>query len=313
MLTLVKIRFYQIKYEIKYLGIAHCLFLLALFVGFETILHFLFSKYPIWTILDVLAFVLVQHWGRKDGNFIKINVENAQIALFFDYLIWIFPFVIVALFTDYWYCFFVILLGVATISCITTKPAIPSLKLRFLVRFIPVSAFEALSGVRKKYAIIALILIYFVALSLSSVRGLPLFLLWLITISMGAFFSEYEPLNMLRKDEQLTGRLFIRKKMKRYIVPLLLFLTPILLVNGLFHPDLWWLSVLFLILQILSLNLSILYKYASYRPRAFFNKSSPVLIIAGLSIILPFLIPIIVFFNIQYYPKAIKNLNLYLQ
>jgi hypothetical protein len=313
MFRLVKIRLYQIKYELKHLGIANCLFLLTLFVSFETLLLILFSKYPIWTTLDVLTFVLVQHWGRKDGIFIKMNVENVQIALFFDYFFWISPFIVVALFTPHWSCFFVIVLGIIPISCLTTKPAIPSLKLRFLVQFIPVSSFEALSGVRRNYAVIALVLIYFAALSLSSVRGVPLFLLWLITISMGAFFSEYEPLNMLRKDEQLNGRLFIQKKLKRYIVPLLVVCTPILLVNGLFHPDLWWLSVLFLLLQMLSLNLSILYKYASYRPKAYFNKSSPVLLIAGLSIILPFLMPLILFFNIKYYPKAIKNLNLYLK
>jgi hypothetical protein len=312
MFTLVKIRLYQIKYELQHLGIAHCLFLLALFVGFEILLQMLFSKYPLWTTLDVLTFVLVQHWGRKDAIFVKMNVKNPQIALFFDYLIWIAPFIVVALSTTYWYCFFVILLGIIPISCLATKPAIPSLKLRFLARYIPVSSFEALSGVRKNYAIIALVVIYFAALSFSSVRGVPLFLLWLITISMGAFFNEYEPLNMLRKDEKLNGRRFIQKKLKRYIVPLLFFFTPILLVNALFHPDLWWVSVLFLLLQILSLNLSILYKYASYRPKAYFNKSSPVLIIAGLSIVLPFLMPLIVFFNIKYYPKAIKNLNYYL-
>ena len=313
MYTLIKIRFYQIKYEIKHLGIAHCLFLLALFVGFETMLHFLFSKYPIWTVLEVLTFVLVKHWGRKDANFIKMNVENSQIALFFDYLILIFPFIIVALFTDYWYCFFVILLGVMTISFITTKPTIPSLKLRFLARFIPVSAFEALSGVRKKYAIIALIFIYFIALSLSSVRGLPLFLLWLLTTIICSFFGEYEPLNMLRKDEQLNSQSLIIEKLKRYILPLMAVYSPILIVNGVFHPDIWWVNPLFLIVQILTLSLSILYKYATYQPKAYFNTNSPVLIIAGLCIVLPFLIPLILFFNLRYYPKAIKNLNRYLQ
>jgi hypothetical protein len=86
-----------------------------------------------------------------------------------------------------------------------------------------------------------------------------------------------------------------------------------LIVNSVFHPDIWWINPLFLIVQILTLSLSILYKYATYQPKAYFNTNSPVLIIAGLCIVLPFLIPLILFFNLRYYPKAIKNLNHYLQ
>ncbi len=313
MFALVKIRYCQLKYELKHLGIGHCLGLFVLFMGFETMIYLAFLKYPLYTTGAVLAFVLALHLGRKDARFVKMALEKPQLALFFDYLSLIVLFILPVLFTAYWYCFLIILIGIYGISFIKIKRAIPSLKLHFLTRFIPISSFELVSGARKNYLIIGLLILYVLALGLSWVRGLPLFLLWLLTTIICSFFGEYEPLNMLRKDEQLNSQSLIIEKLKRYILPLMAVYSPILIVNGVFHPDIWWVNPLFLIVQILTLSLSILYKYATYQPKAYFNTNSPVLIIAGLCIVLPFLIPLILFFNLRYYPKAIKNLNRYLQ
>ena len=312
MFALVKIRFCQIRYELKHLGIAHVAFLLALFIGFNTLLYTAFFKYPTYISLGILGFVLMQHLTRKDAVFIKKSLENSQIALFFDYFTLLFPFISIVLFTPFWYCFFLILIGVHLIALLKTPHVTTALHLPFLSRFIPVSAFEALSGGRKNYVIFALLAFYLAAICLCWVRGLPLFLLWFITISISSFFNEYEPLTILRKDEMLDAHQFTQVKLKRYIKPLIFFYTPVLVLNGFFQPDLWWLSLLFLVLQIFNLALSILYKYATYRPKAYFNAGSPVLVIAGLCIVLPFLMPVVLFLNMWYYPKAIKNLNHYL-
>ncbi len=312
MFALVKIRFCQIKYELKHLGIAHIAFLIALFVGINTLLHAAFSKYPIYISLGILGLVLTQHQTRKDTVFVRKSLENPQIALFFDYFVLLFPFISVVLFTPFWYYFFLIVIGVCLLSTLKTQPITTSTHLLFLSRFIPVSAFEALSGSRKNYGIFIILALYLAALCMSWVRGLPLFLLWFITTNLSAFFFEYEPLNMLRKDETMDAQQFIQAKLKRYVLPLCIFYTPILVLNCFFQPDLWWLNGLFLVLQILNLSLAIFYKYATYRPKGYFNTGSTVLTIGALCIILPFLMPIVLFFNIRYYPKAIRNLNYYL-
>jgi hypothetical protein len=313
MFALLKIRYCQLKYELRHLGMAHILFLCALFTGFETLIYSAFSKYPLYTTWAVLTVVLALHLGRKDARFGKIALEKPQLALFFDYLSWVVLFVIPVLFTAHWYCFLIILMGIYGISFTQIKILNQALKLHFLTHFIPASLFELLSGARRNYLIIGLIILYAFALGLSWVRGLPLFLLWLLTTIICSFFTEYEPLNMLRKDEQLNSQSLIKAKLKGYILPLMTAYLPVLIINSVFHPDIWWINPLFLIVQVLTLSLAILYKYATYQPKAYFNTNSPVLIIAGLCIVLPFLIPLILFFNLRYYPKAIRNLNHYLQ
>jgi uncharacterized membrane protein YwzB len=313
MFALLKIRYCQFKYELKCLGMAHILFLCALFMGFETMIYSAFLKYPLYTTMAVLSIVLAMHLGRKDARFVKMTLEKPQLALFFDYLSWVVLFIIPVLFTTHWYCFLIILIGIYGIGFIEIKILNQSLRLHFLTRFIPISLFELLSGARRNYLIIGLIILYILALGLSWVRGLPLFLLWLLTTIICSFFTEYEPLNMLRKDEQLDSQSLIKEKLKRYILPLMAAYLPILIVNSVFHPDIWWINPLFLMVQVLTLSLAILYKYATYQPKAYFNTNNPVLIIAGLCLVLPFLIPLILFFNLRYYPKAIKNLNHYLQ
>jgi hypothetical protein len=312
MLTLIKIRFCQIKYELKHLGIAHNLFLIVLFAIAEMVLYSAFSKYPLYVSLGILLIVFSAHLSRKDAVFIKMNVENPQLALFLDYLSLSILFISPVLLTPNWYCFFPILMGIYLISFVETQSNFKPLELRFLSRFIPVSMFEILSGSRKNYVILGLISIYVAAFALAWVRGLPLFLLWILTTFICSFFNEYEPLNLLRKDEQLNSTLFLEKKLRRFILPLIVAFLPILVINSAFHTDIWWINPIFLVVQILTLSLSVLYKYATYHPKAYFNGNSPVLIIAGLCIVLPFFIPLILFFNLRYYPKALRNLNRFL-
>jgi hypothetical protein len=245
MFTIIKIRFCQLKYELKHLGIAHCLFLLALFVGAEVMLFQTFSRYPFYISLAPLFFVLGLYLSRKDAVFVKMHAENPQSALFFDYLSLTILFILPVLFTTNWYCFLLILMGIYGLSFIPFRPHLKPPELRFLTRFLPVSMFELISGSRRNYAIFVLILLYTLVLSLSWVRGLPLFLLWMLTTFMGSFFSEYEPLNMIRKDEGLAPQSFLKEKLARYILPLIAAFLPVLVINSLFQPDIWWVNPIF--------------------------------------------------------------------
>ena len=186
--------------------------------------------------------------------------------------------------------------------------------LTFLSKIIPVKYFEALSLLRHNYMIILFSLVYVLAWCFCSIRGLPLFLLFLLTNFIMSFFSENEPLNVLRNNKALNGKHFLFRKLKIYILPLFIAYFPIIALSSFFQPDLNILNFGFLMLQILSVSAVIFYKYAIYKPNGYFNNfTNPVLVFVGLSAIIPYLIPIILFLNIQFYSKAVKNLNNYLQ
>jgi hypothetical protein len=313
MLTLMKIRLAQIKYELKNLDLLNRLFLATNLIIVAVMLHAAFSKYPEWTTLVVSFVIMSQHYSRKDAKFIKLNVEKSRRALFFDYLFLFFPFMSIALLTPYWYCFFVILIVMALISCLKFNNEKRPTGLAFLSRIIPSSYFEILSGCRRNYIFWALIVLYCSALGLCWVRSLPLFLLWFMTTAIWAFFGEYEPLNILRKNTKLNSIQFLKEKLKRNMLPLVIIYTPIVILNTLFHPDLGYINWLFLTLQLLSFSFIILNKYATYYPKAYFNTNNPILILVGLCNLIPYLMPIVLFLNVTYYFKAIKNLNNYFQ
>jgi hypothetical protein len=313
MFTLIKIRLAQIKYELKNLGIIHIIFLTVIFVILEITLHAAFSKYPQWATLALLLVILTQHFSRKDMRFVNMNVEKPLKSLFFDHFFLISPFISVALFTTHWYCFFLILIAISVISRLKFGDNNQSTGLFFLSRIIPSTHFEVLSGCRQNYIFFWLIALYILATGLCWVRGLPLFLLWLMTTAISSFFGEYEPLDILRKDLQLSSNQFLNQKLMLYLIPLSIIYTPILIANTLFHPDLGIINGLFLILQLLSFNFAILHKYATYYPKAYFNTNNPILILVGMCNLIPYLMPVVLLLDIKYYLKAIKNLDNYLQ
>ena len=311
MFSLIKIRLYQAKYEVKTLGIFHVILLLVILIVFEMMLYIGLIKYSSLILFATLLGVLALHVSREDRNFILLNFSNSEFLFFTDYILLTFPVALPLLISDPWH-YFMLISGIAIISLLDWKPNQLTYNLSFLSKIIPVSAFEALSGSRKNFTFIALLGLYLTALSLSWVRGLPLFILWSITIIITTFFGESEPLNILRKDDFKGGREFIIKKCTTYIYPITLIYAPILIINSFFHADLWVIILLFLLLQLLTVCFSILYKYATYYPSVYLSQNNIIIILVGLCNLIPYLIPIVLLLNIRYYPKAVKNLNYYL-
>ncbi len=313
MLQLIKIRWLQLQYELKNLGVVFSILLLGFLIALEFALFLGFTKYPIYLSVAILLVLFSQHLSRKDARFIKLHIENARQAVAIEYAFFALPFVMPILFTAHWYFFCIILMGIFAISYLEPRSSNQTSTMGFLSKIIPVRYFEALSFLRKHFMFIPFLLIYLTALSLCWVRGLPLFLLFIETTFALSFFNENEPLNMVRKDLDLNGKSFLLKKLKQYILPLIIAYSPILVLQSYFQPDLPLWCVAFLFVQILNVSAIIFYKYALYKPNAYFNLNNPVVILVGFCLFFPFLIPITLILNFQYFPKAIKNLNTYLQ
>lgn len=314
MTSLIKIRLLQVKYEIKHLGVLFSVLLTAFFGAFELFVYIISRNSPIYVSGAIILFFIWYHLTRIDMTFLKLHIEKFKEAIFLEYFSFSLIFIIPLLFTANWYFFFIILIGIFIISRLKVKSVIPFNTFTFLSKVIPVTYFEALSFLRCNFIFISFLFIYLAAWCFCSVRGLPQFLLFLSTNFIMNFFSENEPLNLLTSSETLNGKFFLNRKLKLYILPLVIGYAPVLALNSFFQPDLIFLNLGFLILQILSISAVVLYKYAVYKPSGYFNNfTNPVLIFVGLSAIIPYLIPIILFLNIQYYNKAVKNLNFYLQ
>jgi hypothetical protein len=88
--------------------------------------------------------------------------------------------------------------------------------------------------------------------------------------------------------------------------------VPILAFNTFFHPGMWLVNFLFLLVQISMLVFAIAYKYSSYKPNEDAGKNNIVLSLVSAGSVFPFFLPVPTIMAIVYFPKAIKNLNRFL-
>jgi len=210
--------------------------------------------------------------------------------------------------TQNWYCYPLLLLALTIIpflkfsySQVTYFKNISSL--------IPHSNFEWISGFRRSF--LFLIPVYFLAIVFSWFRFLPLFLLWFITVSIASFYTECEPLHIL-KQNSLSPRYFLRRKIFLHSKSLVLLCIPVLLVNSIFNIEYWYINVLFLPVQLSLLCFAICLKYSTYRPNINLPGNNIILSLASIGTIVPFFLPIPLILAFKYYGNAKLNLEKYL-
>ncbi len=307
--VLLYIRYRQILRILKGLGIY-----LPLILG--TIIYLSYVSYRVYSmgiysihllaILFLLCFSI--QLSRKDKFFLFLHVRNFRKEIFLEYALLTLPFSFTALFTDvrYFYpAFLCLLLCLPYITYSLKKQT----HLKNLSRLVPASNFEWISGIRKSYFI--LFPLYITALSLSWFRILPLVLCWLITVSIISFYSECEPVNILKEGGQ-NVKLFLRNKFIQHSKHLLLIYLPIAIINFIFNPEYYVLIPLFLLMQLVLLWFAISMKYGTYRPLQNSSANNIMASLVTLGSILPFLLPIPLLMTIYYYSKAKSNLLNYL-
>jgi hypothetical protein len=148
-------------------------------------------------------------------------------------------------------------------------------------------------------------------LGFSWFRILPLLLLWFITVSIASFYTECEPLHILKEGNFSSNRLLNRKLMRHSKYLLLLF-SPLLVINTIFNPEFWILNIIFIPIQLSLMCYAICLKYSTYIPNKKPIGNSIILSLVSLGSIIPYLLPIPLLMAVFTYRKAKMNLNNYL-
>lgn len=309
MLVLLNIRFIQIRRELTQAGFG-ALVLAAIFIFLIYITYYVFQKTPdaYYLAAALLAFCVYMQMNRRDKSFVYVHIRNPYRAIYAEYLILILPFISTSLFSPNWYVFPIL---------ISVLWSVPYLKFTFQQRanfknisnLIKASDFELLGGFRKSFMF--LIPLYLLSLGLSWFRIAPLFFLWLINVNIISFYSESEPLNILKEGNYSPHKFLILKIFRHSKYILLLFL-PILVINTIFNPEFLLVNLLFTPLQLSLLCYSIFLKYSNYQPNRNPIGNSILLSLVSLGAILPYFLPIPVLLSVLTYRKAINNLKNFL-
>jgi hypothetical protein len=309
MAILLNIRLIQIKRELNSAGLGVLLvFGLLSFLIYAA--YTVFLKSPDAYYLTALLFLLcisIQSY-RNDKQFVYVHIRYPHLEMYLEYLAITFPFAVSSLFTGNWFCFpalTVLLLLVPYLKYIAKqKTYFPTVS-----SFIPASDFEWISGFRKSFGL--LIPLYLLALSFSWFRIFPLILLWFLSVNIASFYTECEPLHILREGNFSSSRL-IRRKLIRLVKYLLILQIPVLVINTVFNPEFWLLNLLFIPLQISFLSYAVCLKYSTYEPNKNAIGNNVVLSLVSLGSIIPFFLPVPLMMAVFTYGKAKMNLNNYL-
>jgi hypothetical protein len=256
----------------------------------------------------IVLLILSIHIARKDKFFVQHQLPAPDKQFFYEYSFLSLPLTLPCLFTMQWYlmpcmlaCFYIV--ARLRIS-LRQRTAFPQLS-----RMIPPTQFELLSGFRKNYVLI--IVLYLAAWATSWLLIAPVFILWLMTIAVMGWYTECESYDMLTVAHR-SPAVFLRKKIRAHYRLLALITLPILLVNVVLHPAYCWIALFLVLVQPVLITLGIAYKYSHYEPKETFSTGHVLLSIISLSSLVPFLLPMPLFFAFRYYRRAINHLQYYL-
>jgi len=245
---------------------------------------------------------------RNDKQFVYVHIRKPHFEMYLEYLAFTLVFSISSLFTDNWICFPVLLAALLLIPFLkfTVKQ-----KTYFTTISTVIQAydFEWISGFRKSFGI--LIPLYLLAIGFSWFRILPLLILWFITLIIASFYTECEPLHILKEGDPSSSKL-LKSKLIRMMKYTFILYMPVLVVNTIFNPEYWILNLLFIPLQMSLVGYSICLKYSSYEPNKNAIGNNVILSIVSLGSIIPYFLPIPLLMTVFTYGKAKKNLNIYL-
>ncbi len=308
MTTLINLRLIQIKRELKEAGLRSFVILgILLYLIYYSFIVYQKSLDAFLLIGFLFLFCLSLQASRKDKFFLYNHIDNPHLEIFSEYFILTLPFTILSLFTSNWFCFPILIAFLYIIPFLkyTLKQ---KTYLRKISLIIPVQNFELISGFRKSF--LFLIPLYILAIGFCWFRILPLFLLWLISVTIASFYSECEPLHIL-KEGNTSSKKFLKQKLYQNSKCVLFFYFPILFVNTIYNLDFWIVNLLFIPIQLSLLCLAICFKYSLYRPNKNIGGGNIVLSFVSLSSLVPYLLPIPFIMALDYYGKAKKNLNNY--
>ena len=308
--ALIKIRFKQLMREFSGIGIFRFLFLIGLAVFLGAMIFTFIGKTPHKFYVSGISLLLIlsMHIKRTDRNFIKILVLRPYRVYFTEYSLLSLPLIFSLVYFQEWLIIIGFIFGLLIISFIAYSPK-PVTRNNRLIGLIPSRSFEWKAGARKNYLFMAVI---WVAGMLASfiVGVVPVAIIVLAFIIFG-FYQQNEPVSILISRELGTKK-FLWDKIVDLQLQFTLLLAPLLFAFFIFHPQFWFVPVLEYVLFSFVFVYIVLMKYAFYEPGSK-NSANQILVAFGpLSILVPFMLPVIWLLSIKFYFNAKSNLKIYL-
>lgn len=302
-MQLLKIRYFQLKRDLGFL-----FFVIVALASCISFLAFNHEKQIGLYVTGIVVYLFYNfHKNRRDIAFINKHFENAKFQMINEYQLFLLPFSIPCLFTNYWYCFFVLHVLVLAIPFFNIKSNY-NFKFSFVTRFFK-DDYIFISGVRRN--LISLIILFLLALALSPLKLFPLVALFLFNNVIFSFYEANESVQMLQASQR-TPKQLMASLLNSGVKKMVLVNFPILLINSIFNPDLWMFNMYFFAYNVLILATVIALKYEHYQYKSTSNNFQIKLIILILGLFIPYLFPLAIIFYIQSRIGAVKNLSHYL-
>lgn len=251
---LLKLRYLQIRRDLGYWFIP--ILLSVFFVSKE--ISEQSQLYALSLGAVCILFLYVYHTNRKDLSFIKHYLAHPLRDVCINYNLLTLS-VSLALALSGW-IMIALCLHLFVSLLVFTKINFSGPAFLFIGKHLPSSEFEWISGIRKNF--IPLLILFLLALLLSPVKFFGVVALFLMNSIFLSFYSEFEPLPMLNPNN-LSAEHFLKQKISFFIKVLLVLNVPLLLVNSVFHPDIIWFNLCFLIGFSMLASFSVYIKYAN--------------------------------------------------
>lgn len=178
-----------------------------------------------------------------------------------------------------------------------------------LQKFIPDDLIEWKAGVRKMLLPIALL--WLIGLSTSFFIGSVPIVIFLLGMLFTGFYERMESLTILVATERSAAK-FLQRKIWLSVASFTFLNLPLVFAFAVFHPAQFYIPIVELILFNLLIAYAVVVKYRFYLPEADVKGNQMLLAIGFIGVLIPFVLPVFLFFLLRFYFKAKQNLNLYL-
>lgn len=302
-MQLLKIRYCQLKRDLGLLFFV----IAALLSGLS---YFVFQhpkKVGLEAVVIIVYLFYSFHQKRRDKAFVYKHFSFPGFQIVQEYQLFLLFISLPVLFTDYWYCFFILHLVVLLFPLmnVTVKS---NYKYSFITKYFG-NDYIFISGFRKKA--IPFLLCLILALALSPVKLFGLVALMAVNVLMFSFYESNESVQMIQ-SYNCNAKQFLRIKITEALRYFLIINTPLVIINTLFNVEMLWMNLYYFGYTAFLLTSVIIFKYSNYSYKKQSSNSEVKMIVMFLGLFYPYLIILSVFYFFQSRSEAIKNLSQYL-
>ena len=288
---------------------------LIMAAGLYTLLcYILFSEPSLITLTIIIGFSVVVvrgvHQKRNDMLFGNMLFHRFKHILMLEYICILLFFMWPLFFSSQFYlALFIPILSALFVTHTKSSIKIPLPKLSFITKVLPPRHFEWKAGIAKQPFVFIFLMVGLVASLFFPYVTLAL--IWFFTLYTSSFYSYCEPRYFITKERTSVNQ-FIQHKLKRELTLYLLIIVPIVCLQIIHQPSIWWATLTWFVLNTMIYSCSILFKYHSYFPDTDISDLMANNTILYLSPVIIFFIPLPFLYFFQYYAGAKKKLKAFL-